>query len=287
MKSMFVLMLAGVLVAACGKPVPGEVGDSGEEWTEAGAPSRPVRFSVAGTAWSVTRSLEADGKAMTDLWVYDYMDGSLVRTAHKSEGDVDIDQPVLGMKYGRHRVYFVASRGKSPGVDGSEVVWGQVSDTFWKAVDVEVGSGSASVVPVVLDRVVARLSVQVTDALPEGAATLTVEPSAWWAGLDYVTGAAVGESLGAKQVVIPAAYIGREGGLSAAFFCIGDAGEWLSDLEIAVRDADGEAMGSVTLRDVPFERNRQTTVRGGLFSAARGFLVSLGDEWRDECVIEW
>lgn len=235
----------------------------------------------------MTRSLEADGKAISDLWVYDYMDGQLVRTAHKSEGDVDIDSPTMQMRYGRHRVYFVASRGKSAVADGSEIVWGQVSDTFWQAVDVEVGSGSASVVPVVLDRVVDRLSVQVTDALPEGAATLTVEPSAWWAGLDYVTGAAVGESLGAKQVAIPASYIGREGGLTAAFFCIGDAGEWRSDLEIAVRDADGEAMGSVTLRDVPFERNRQTTVRGGLFSMEQGFSVSLGDEWKDEYLIEW
>ena len=56
-------------------------------------------------------ALSADGQDMTDLWVYDYMDGALVQSVHQTNEDADFGKPVMQLSYGQHHVYFVASRG--------------------------------------------------------------------------------------------------------------------------------------------------------------------------------
>ena len=278
MKKVFAFVLVALMVAGCEKAVVDEV-VVGE--------SRAVRFDVSNGGWTVTRSLEADGKAMTDLWVWDYVDDVCVGMVHKTEGDADMDAPTLQMSFGRHRVYFVASRGKSAVVNGETVTWGSLSDTFWKAVDVEVTRGQDGDVPVVLERVATRLVVKVTDRIPDGVATLCVRPSAWWCGLDYTSGVAMSMSDEVRQVAVPASFAGTEGRLSAAFFGMSDVDGWLCDLDIYACDADDNVLGSVTVKDVPFDRNRQTVVSGALFADGRGFSVSLGDEWKDEYVVEW
>lgn len=253
-----------------------------------GAPSKRVTFSVSSGDWSVvTRSLAADGQDMSDLWLFDYMDGELVRTLHKSQGDADFDEPMLTMQYGEHHVYFVASRGKSPAVSGSQIVWGQPSDTFWKDVALNVESGSSSSVAVVLDRVATRLRVSVNDQIPDGVAKLCVGPSSWYAGLDYTTGSSVAEQHTTREVTVPAAYIGTTGSLAVSIFGLSDSGEWTADMDISAKDADGNVLGRVVLDDVPFLRNRTTEVSGSLFASSRRFSVSLNSEWLDSYSLEW
>ena len=79
------------------------------------APTGPVRFfvqgdfSIANTPF--TRSLTADGKDMTDVWVLDYVDGSLVQQRHQTSEDDDFGAPTLALSVGSHHIYFIASRG--------------------------------------------------------------------------------------------------------------------------------------------------------------------------------
>lgn len=245
-----------------------------------------VKFCLSNEGWSVTRALEADGVGMTDLWLFDYVDGELVRTLHQSGTDADFGEPVLQMGYGRHTVYFVASRGKSPSVDGTQVTWGQPSDTFWKSVEVTVGDGSRRSVAVILERVATKLRIVVNDAIPDGAATLVMKPESWWYGLDYLTGAAVSENDAERSVSIPSTSVGTEG-LGVSFFGLSDNDEWLTDLTVSVKDVDGGVLGTVSLADVPFERNRVTTVSGSLFSAGGTFSISLNDTWKEGVDYEW
>ena len=276
---MFLMTVVAVL--ACGCEYVEEVDGVSEK------PSKRVRFSVSdGDGWSVTRSLEADGVGMTDLWLFDYVDGELVRTLHQSGEDADFGEPVLQMGYGRHTVYFVASRGKSPSVDGTQVTWSQPSDTFWKSVSVTVGDGSRRSVSVTLDRVVTKLRVLINDAIPDGAATLVMKPASWWYGLDYVTGAAVSSSDAERSVSLPVSSVGTEG-LGVSFFGMSDDDEWMTDLSVTVNDNDGGVLGTVSLADVPFERNRVTTVSGSLFSAGGTFSVSLNETWKEGVDYEW
>lgn len=252
------------------------------------AGTKRVRFDVTNDDWKVaTRALEADGVQMTDLWLFDYKDGMLVRTLHKSWGDVDFDSPALQMEYGSHHVYFVASRGKVPAVSGTQVTWSTPSDTFWKDMAVTVGDGSSTEVGVALDRVATKLRVTVTDQVPEGTASIVITPDTWWYGLDYTTGAAIESQSNERSITVPSSYIGTSGELMVNVFGISDADEWVTDVTIAAKNADGDVLGNVTLDDVPFMRNRVTEASGSLFSGSRTFSVTLNDQWLDSHIIEW
>jgi hypothetical protein len=250
--------------------------------------SKRVRFDVSNDDWKVaTRALEADGVEMTDLWLFDYNEGVLVRTLHKSQGDVDFDSPTMLMDYGEHHVYMVASRGKTPSVDGTEITWATPSDTFWKDVAVTVSDGSSSNVAVTLDRVATKMRVTVTDEVPAGVANLVITPGIWWYGLDYTTGAAIESRNNERSITVPSSYIGTAGQLTVNIFGMSDSDEWVTDVSIAAKNADGDVLGSVALDDVPFLRNRVTEASGNLFGSSRTFTVSLDVQWLDSHVIEW
>lgn len=252
------------------------------------AGTKRVTFDVSNDDWKVeTRALEADGVEMTDLWLFDYKEGVLVRTLHKSQGDVDFDSPVMLMDYGEHHVYMVASRGKTPNVDGTEITWATPSDTFWKDVTVTVSDGSSSNVAVTLDRVVTKMRVTVTDEVPAGVANLVITPGTWWYGLDYTTGAAIESRNNERSITVPSSYIGTAGQLTVNIFGMSDSDEWVTDVTIAAKNADGDVLGSVALDEVPFLRNRVTEASGSLFGASRTFTVSLNEQWLDSHVIEW
>ena len=280
MKNALFLLAAALLMVGCTTDYV-TVDDS------ATVAEKRVTFDVNNGSWSVTRSLEADGVTMTDLWLFDYVDGALVRTAHKVSTDADFSSPSMSLQYGEHTIYFVASRGKTPNVDGTSIAWAQPSDTFWKTVSVTVGSGSSSVVPVTLDRVATKLRVAVTDEVPDGVTQICVTPDVWWNGLDYTTGAAVDSRTTERVISVPASYIGTTGQLAVNIFGISDADERMADITITAKDADGNTMGTVSLTDVPFERNRATNVSGSLFAAGTTFSVSLNDEWTDSYNLEW
>ena len=279
MKKIFVLALVAVL-CGCEKAV---MDDGAEDVKQ----TKRVRFEVSSGAWRVTRSLTADGQDMTDLWIFDYVDGGLVRTLHKVSTDVDFEEPVMPLAYGEHTVYFVASRGKTPNVAGTAITWASPSDTFWKALSVTVGSGTASTISVMLDRVVTKLRIEVADEVPANIATLEMSPGHWWYGLDYLTGEAVSTSAEVRSVAVPASMVGTTGQLAANFFCLSDDAEWVTDIDIRAKDGDGAVIGSVSLTDVPFVRNRVTEVGGNLFASQSGFTISLNEQWLDAYTLEW
>ena len=141
----------------------------------------------------VTRGyLAADGKDLTDVWVLDYdADGNLLQQVHQGDNTAeDFGKPVMQMAYGSHHVYFVASRGTTPtlNVGAHSITWEKVSDTFYKDYDVNVVATSNGNRAVTLERVVTKLRLTFTDAIPENAATINITPATWYKGLDYVTG---------------------------------------------------------------------------------------------------
>ena len=62
--------------------------------------------------WQITRGLEADGKAMTDIWILDYMDGNLVQQVHQDDNTADdFGKPTITLSFGSHHLYFIVTRG--------------------------------------------------------------------------------------------------------------------------------------------------------------------------------
>lgn len=280
MKKVLIMACLAILVASCGKDVN----------VEEIAGAKKVSFDVKGN-WNspvFTRgSLSADGKEMTDLWLFDYVDGTLVQTVYQVSTDADFGTPAPTLSYGEHRIYFVVSRGTSPVINGTVISWGSVKDTFWKAMSVTVGGASASAYSVALDRVVTKLRITATDAVPDGTATVVVLPGKWYAGLDYLTGQPADlRDNEEMSVAVPGSYFGTTG-LAVSFFGFSTASEWTTPLTVSARDADNDIIGMVNVAAAPFMANRATEFSGSLFSTSGAFTITLNDEWAEPWTGSW
>jgi len=271
MKKMLLMAVVVAMLTGCSKDV-----------TEIEAGAKKVTFELEGN-WNspvFTRgSLSADGKEMTDLWLFDYVDGVLVQTVHQVSTDADFGTPAPTLSYGEHRIYFVVSRGGSPMINGTVISWGSIRDTFWKAMSVTVGGASASAYSVALDRVVTKLKITATDAVPDGTATVVVMPGKWYAGIDYLTGQPAdmkdSEEMSAS---VPASMVGTTG-MAVSFFGFSSATEWTTPLTVSARDEDNDIIGLVNVAAAPFMANRATEFSGSLFSTSGAFTITLNDEW--------
>ena len=242
------------------------------------------------TARRTVGYLAAEGKDMTDVWVLDYMNGQLVQQVHQSDNTAeDFGMPVMQLAYGSHHVYFVASRGAGADLNVGEhrLTWEKVSDTFYKDYEVNVVATSNGNRAVTLERVVTKLRLTFTDAVPENAATINITPATWYKGLDYVTGepCAVAESQ-TTTINIPSASIGQTG-VSASMFSVSTATEWTTDVTISSKTSADAVLGTAMLTAVPLKANRVSDYRGPLFSAGGSMSLSLNGEWMDSYQGTW
>lgn len=280
MKKVLILACMAVLVAGCGKDVNVE---------ENGA--KRVSFDVQGN-WNspvFTRgSLSADGQEMTDLWIFDYVDGQIVQELHQSSTDADFGTPTLSLAYGQHNLYFVVSRGVSPVVNGNIISWDSVRDTFWKSMTVNVSGGSASSYSVTCDRVVTKLKISVGDEVPDGTDAIVIMPEKWYYGLNYLTGepTAIRENE-ERSISVPTSYIGTTGQLAVSIFGFSSGTEWTTPLTVSARDNDNDIIGMVTIASAPFMANRATEYSGSLFTSGSTFTITLNDEWNSPWSGSW
>lgn len=237
------------------------------------------------TMMAMTRSTLSE-LSLTDLWVFDYVGGVLKAMTHQSNSDAAFGSPSLDLEYGEHTLYFVASRGTNPVVIDPVITWGSVRDTFWSLLSISVEPMTATSQSVSLSRVVARLRIAVTDAVPAGAATLNVTPSQWYYGLDYTTGEPASPATSTMSVSIPSSYVGATN-LNASFYSVSSTSPWQTDVDVYLNDGNGSVIGAVTLPDVPLQRNHVTAYQGSLMSSGRSVVVSTEDEWVEDDVVVW
>ena len=242
------------------------------------------------TTESFTRSLEADGKQLTDLWILDYVDGALAQDAiHQTSSDSDFGTPTVNLAVGSHHLYFIASRGKTPTLDtdAGTITFGSVSDTFYKDLSLDVTAGSNGSRSVTLERCVTKFTAVITDVIPEGAATFNITPSEWYYGWDYVSGSPTAATTSQTITInIPASEIGKTNE-SLNIFCFSASDEWTTDVAIDCKKGDGTILGTATITDVPLKQNRITTFSGPLFSSNGLTTVSLSTDWQTEYEGTW
>ena len=290
---MLLIMLTGLLAAACEKPVLGLVEDESEISEKGGTKSsKNFTFTVKGdfnTATFTRGYLTSDGKDMTDLWVFDYMDGVCVQSVHQTADDADWGTPKMSLSYGSHHVYFVASRGEGATLDadGHTITWTGPRDTFWKDYEVSVTNTSNGNRAVTLDRVATKLKMTVNDEVPDGCAAVVVTPARWYYGWDYVNGVAVAAQQTERRVAVPESYIGTAGQMSVSIFGLSGADEWVTNVSIQAQDADNNVLGSATITGAPFKANRGTEYSGNLFGSAGGLDVSVNAVWENPKTGTW
>ena len=256
----------------------GDQGEASVNGTGSAAPRRSATY------------LTDENNQMTDLWVFDFVGDDCVQSLHQTTSDATWGQPQMSLALGTHHIYFVASRGVSPVVNATDktIVWSSVRDTYWKDYEVTVVNTSNGNRAVTLDRVVAKLKLTVNDEIPTGASTLTCTPASWHYGMNYTTGAPIAATSDQPITInIPSSYIGTTGQLSASFFTFSGADEWTTNVSLAVKDGNSNALGSVAISDVPLKRNRSTEYSGSLFSGSSAVTVSVNGDWLSPHVGAW
>ena len=243
-----------------------------------------------GVTRSGRRTMEADGKAMTDLWVLDYVGGQLVQQVHQASTDEDFGTPTLNLDYGSHHVYFVASRGEGATLSTAEhnIAWTKPLDTFYKDFQITVTAGTSSAHNVTLERVVTRLRVTVADEIPAGIASITVTPTTWYYGIDYLTGGPTAAQTSApRTIAIPDSKVGTTGSTNVSIYGFSSATEWTTDVSVVAKNQSDAVIGTANIEDAPFKANRSTNYTGNLFVNAGGFALSLSGEWDTEYAGNW
>lgn len=282
MKKLPVAIALGLMVAAC---------NSEQSTPETPTPSKAITFDCLGdfTFHSFTRALTADGKDMTDLWILDYMDGSLHAQFHQTSTDADFGQPTLDLDYGIHMLYFVASRGAGASVDtdAHTITFTKILDTFWQTCNIAVSASSANSRTVSLDRVVTKLRLAFTDVIPTGAATINLTPATWYYGIDYLDGSPVASTSDqAITVNIPSSEIGVTGEV-VNIFGFSAAAEWTTNVSVDSKKADGTILGQAEIIAVPLRRNRVTEFSGPLYDKTRAMTLTLNSTWDDTYSGTW
>lgn len=232
--------------------------------------------------------LQADGKDLTHLWVMDYMGDDLQQQLVQSDNTADdFGKPTMQLKLGEHHIYFVASRGTEPTLADGTITWTKPLDTFWADYEVTVTSTSNGNRAVTLNRVATKMIVTVSDALPATAAQFAITPATWYSGINIKTGeptAAVESPT--YNIAIPASKTGTAG-VAVTLFAIAPTTDFTTNVTIAVQDADAAALGSATATDVPFKRNRATSLTGNLFSQNNAHTISLATDWIAEHTVSF
>lgn len=294
MKKCLFCLLAAMVMTGCEKGITSS--DNVETSVSEGSiVGKKFTFTLKGDFtddWKpVTRGyLAADGKDMTDLWVFDYVDGALVQQLHQSDNTADdFGKPSITLAYGSHHVYFVASRGTAHTLNTNDgtITWTSVRDTFWKDYEVTVVGTSNGNRAVTLDRVVTKLSMAFTDAVSASAATINFTPATWYYGLNYKTGEPTAATTSqTNTMTLPDGYAGRTD-VSVSYFSISPSTDWTTDVTVISKDADGNVIGQGIMTAVPLKRNRVTEYSGPLFTAGGEIALTLNGTWETSETGTW
>jgi hypothetical protein len=284
MKKVIVMALAAAFICGCENPVSDELSE-----LEEGTGSGVYRFSInMGGGFTTRGDMTADGTEMTDLWVFDYVGGECKQSVSLTPMSAEWGEPSMTLSVGEHTLYFVTSRGDGPNVNENEgtIIWETPKDAFAGELSLKV-SGGGGTHSVTLHRVATKMKVSVLDLVPEGVATLSITPEKWYFGYNYITGEAISEQKKERTVEVPSAYIGTTRKLAASFFGISDDTEWVTDVAVKACSADGTLLGTASIKDAPFLRNRVSEFSGNLFNGQGSMDLTLDGEWGDAYTGGW
>jgi hypothetical protein len=253
-----------------------------------------ITFNVTGdftlTTHDLTRSLTADNKDMTDVWCLDYVDGVLQQQIHQTSDDDDFGTPTINLSMGTHHIYFIASRGTGAtlNTDAKTLTFTKVLDTFYKDYEITITAGTSSGSRnVALDRIVTKLKVTFSDAIPTGAATFNVTPASWYYGFNYKSGEPI--SATANQTItlnIPDTEYGKTN-VFLSVYGFSSTTEWTTDIDLNCKTSSDAVLGSATINDAPFVRNRVSEYTGPLFGDNGSMTLSLNTDWSTSYTGTW
>ena len=260
-------------------------------------------MSVSPMQEPLTRAaLSANGKALTDIYILDYdkVSGKLLQVLHQTSTAADFAEPDLTLDYGEHVLKVVATRSQEPTLwDAGNNTWtvepniltpvtatqpvmltsAKTSDTFGAEKEVSVGIGTAATVSITLDRLVAKLVVNSTDAFPDDCTTIALDfqehRTLSWATMD------VTEAVNNQRIVDVANLRGTTGTV-LSYFVLAPKDGYQTDITLTTNRTEGNPYSTITVPGVTLERNKVTTISGPIYGHGQGFQVTVNDAWNNE-----
>ena len=247
-------------------------------------------------------ALSANGKALTDLYILDYdkATGKLLQVLHQTSTASDFAEPDLTLDYGEHVLKVVATRSQEPTLwDAQKMTWTvepniltpitatkpvmltstKTSDTFGAEKEVSVGIGTAATVSITLDRLVAKLVVNSTDAFPDDCTTIALDfqehRTLSWTTMD------VTEAVDNQRVVDVTNLRGTTGTV-LSYFVLAPKDGYQTDITLTTNRTEGKPYSTITVPGVTLERNKVTTISGPIYGHNQGFQVTVNDVWDSE-----
>lgn len=247
-------------------------------------------------------ALIAEGKALTDLFIFDYdkETGTLLQVLHQTSDAEDFAEPDLTLDYGEHTLKVIATRSTSPTLlDAGGTDWAvsdnvltavgeslpavltsaKTSDTFGAVQDITVGTGRQSA-SISLNRIVAQLVVAPTDVYPDDAGDITTslyEYKAFaWKTFD------VTEAVKNQRVYDASVNAGKQN-RSIAYYVLVPAQGYTSDVSFVVgRKGSDKPYAEILVPGVKLERNKITTISGSFYHHQKALSITVEDAWSSE-----
>lgn len=247
-------------------------------------------------------ALTAEGKALTDLFIFDYdkETGTLLQVLHQTSDADDFAEPDLTLDYGEHTLKVIATRSISPTLlDAGGADWtvsdnvltavgeslpavltsAKTSDTFGAVQDITVETGKQSA-SIALNRIVAQLVVAPNDVYPDDAGDITTSLDEYksfaWQTFD------VTEAVKNQRVYDASVNAGKQN-RSIAYYVLVPAQGYTSDISFVVgRRGSEKPYAEILVPGVKLERNKITTISGSFYHHQKGVSVTVEDAWNSE-----
>ena len=254
----------------------------------------------------ITRAeLDANGKAMTDLYIFDYdkKTKKLLQVLHQTADAEDFAEPSLSLDYGDHTMKVIATRSETPtllSADGS--LWSladntafamtadaaapavltssKTSDSFGAVQDVSIGVGQNQSINIQLERIIAKLSIKNTGKFPEDCSTLRFQIDEYkqW---DWQTFTAIGK-VSNQRILDVTTCAGKTSAPFFYYFLVPEEGYTTDITFTADRRGSTEPYTSFTLSGITLQRNHVTMISGSFYSRQPTFSLTMNDAWGEE-----
>lgn len=247
-------------------------------------------------------ALSANGKALTDLYILDYdkATGKLLQVLHQTSTATDFAEPDLTLDYGEHVLKVVATRSDNPTLlDATSAPWtvtanvltpvsaaapvawtsDKTSDFFGAMKEIAVGVGDMQTVDITLERLVAKIVINSTDYFPTDASTISVTLDEYktFSFADF----SVIDCVKNQRVTDVSVLAGTTGTVINYFMLVPENG-YTTDVTFTTNSTTGKPYSTITVPNVPLERNKVTTITGSLYNHQQGFSIKVNDEWNNE-----
>lgn len=213
---------------------------------------------------SVTPITRAVPSYITDVFVFDYMNGELIQTVHQTSNDIDFGMPTLSMNYGKHTLYFIISDGLNPIVDKlfNTIKWETTGDTFHSSLTINVTESTHTNFFIDMKRVASQLKIKMNKGFPFKATTFEISTATWFNEINYITGNAVNPKESISRFEIPDDCKNRDSNAQYRLYTLTDGLSFNTCSNLIVYDKNGEIINSATISTVTMERGKCSTYSG-------------------------